>query len=386
MEKARRLGVLRVGSSLLFGGVLMASTTATRPNHYEVLGLTPAASRDEIEQAFAREVSVMRPRAFGGVVDVTIAYGVLRDSGKRRAYDDSLGLKPPPPPAPALTTRGVCGAAFFGRTRLVAEPPERAATGARTPPEPEANPPARPELRTEPATTTFIAARLRELASPEPLIEPAPISRSEPPPRPDTDVRQIALHDSLGGTEADTIPWKRAAIAVGAMALAAAVLGAWTGWDSEAGKSAAKVALPPPTTFTVGDPAATAPVPAPDAARPSQPKQPPRAAARRAPVQPTGRPADLERELAESSAPAAVPVMTAEAPAAAAAAAARLPLSNAVIARTIARIGYPCGRVAATTAAEGGAPGAFTVTCTSGHSYRAAPVGGRYHFRRVGGR
>jgi hypothetical protein len=166
------------------------------------------------------------------------------------------------------------------------------------------------------------------------------------------------------------------------MALAAAVLGAWTGWDSEAGKSAAKVALPPPTTFTVGDPAATAPVTAPDAARPSQPKQPPRAAARRAPVQPTGRPADVERELAESSAPAAVPVMTAEAPAAAA----RLPLSNAVIARTIARIGYPCGRVAATTAAEGGAPGAFTVTCTSGHSYRAAPVGGRYHFRRVGGR
>src|SRR6185503_15092204 len=100
-----------------------------------------------------------------------------------------------------------------GRTRLVAEPPERAATGARTPPEPEANPPARPELRTEPATTTFIAARLRELASPEPLIESAPISRSEPLPRPDTDVRQIALHDSLGGTEADTIPWKRAAIA-----------------------------------------------------------------------------------------------------------------------------------------------------------------------------
>jgi hypothetical protein len=361
----------------------MASTTATRPNHYEVLGLTPAASRDEIEQAFAREVSVMRPRAFGGVVDVTIAYGVLRDPGKRRAYDDSLGLKPPPPPpAPALTTRGVCGAAFFGRARLVAEPPEQAATGARTPPEPEANPLARPELRTEPATTTFIAARLRELASPEPLIEPAPISRSEPPPPPDAGVRQIGLHDGLRGAEADTLPWKQAAIAVGAMALAAAVLGAWTGWDSEAGKSAAKVALPPPTTFTVGDPAATAPVTAPDAARPSQPKQPPRAAARRAPVQPTGRPADLERELAESSAPAAVPVMTAEAPAAAA----RLPLSNAVIARTIARIGYPCGRVAATTAAEGGAPGAFTVTCTSGHSYRAAPVGGRYHFRRVGGR
>ena len=30
-----------------------------------------------------------------------------------------------------------------------------------------------------------------------------------------------------------------------------------------------------------------------------------------------------------------------------------------------------------------GAPGAFKVTCTSGHSYRAAPVRGRYRFRRL---
>jgi hypothetical protein len=55
-----------------------------------------------------------------------------------------------------------------------------------------------------------------------------------------------------------------------------------------------------------------------------------------------------------------------------------------VIARTIGRIGYPCGQVAATSAA--GTPGVFTVTCTSGHSYRAAPVHGRYRFRRVAGR
>jgi len=62
---------------------------------------------------------------------------------------------------------------------------------------------------------------------------------------------------------------------------------------------------------------------------------------------------------------------------------ARMPLPNAVIARTIGRIGYPCGQVASTTAMEG-ASGAFKVTCTSGHSYRAAPVRGRYRFRRLG--
>ena len=62
---------------------------------------------------------------------------------------------------------------------------------------------------------------------------------------------------------------------------------------------------------------------------------------------------------------------------------ARMPLPNAVIARTIGRIGYPCGQVASTTAMDG-ASGAFKVTCTSGHSYRAAPVRGRYRFRRLG--
>jgi hypothetical protein len=61
-----------------------------------------------------------------------------------------------------------------------------------------------------------------------------------------------------------------------------------------------------------------------------------------------------------------------------------MPLSNATIARTIARIGYSCGQVASTEAVEGES-GVIKVTCTSGQSYRAAPVRGRYHFRRWGG-
>jgi hypothetical protein len=35
---------------------------------------------------------------------------------------------------------------------------------------------------------------------------------------------------------------------------------------------------------------------------------------------------------------------------------------------------------------DGEAPGTFKVTCTSGDSYRATPVNGRYRFRRLGGR
>lgn len=61
---------------------------------------------------------------------------------------------------------------------------------------------------------------------------------------------------------------------------------------------------------------------------------------------------------------------------------AKLPLPNKVIARTIERIGYPCGAVASATALEGDEPGMYKVTCTSGHSYQARPVHGRYHFRR----
>ena len=65
-----------------------------------------------------------------------------------------------------------------------------------------------------------------------------------------------------------------------------------------------------------------------------------------------------------------------------AALAASLPLPRRTIASTIARIGYPCGGVASSTAVEGGAPGVFKITCTSGHSYQAKPVSGRYRFRR----
>ena len=79
----------------------MGSTVKLRPNHYEVLGLTPGASGDEIAQAFAKALSDLRPRPFGSLAEVTVAYEILRDRSKREAYDISLGLKPKPkPPAP----------------------------------------------------------------------------------------------------------------------------------------------------------------------------------------------------------------------------------------------------------------------------------------------
>jgi hypothetical protein len=58
-------------------------------------------------------------------------------------------------------------------------------------------------------------------------------------------------------------------------------------------------------------------------------------------------------------------------------------LPKAAIARTIQKIGYPCGGVSSVAAVDAG--GVFKVTCSSGHSYRAAPVGGRYRFKKWSG-
>jgi len=344
----------------------MASTVKTRPNHYEVLGLTPTASSDEIARAFAMEISIFRPHGFGGIAEVTVAYETLRNPARRRAYDSALGLnaKREPEPAHLLSSSGVGGASFLGRPGPFAEPAE---------------PPAKSE------TTPFIAAAPRELASPEPLRKTAEAATPQPQPQPRFEALSTSEDADLG--EEGSTPWKRIGIAAGGVALAVGILGAWAGWMTGNGAvpqpdRAAKVALPPPTTFAVGDPAqagAALPVEQPRAARP---KRPTLAAAPPERHRPASRLASLDEQLAE---PVAAP---ADAPATEAApvttAAASLPLSNGVIARTIARIGYPCGEVASTTA--GSNPGVFTVTCTSGHSYQAAPVRGRYHFRRLSGR
>jgi hypothetical protein len=73
-----------------------------------------------------------------------------------------------------------------------------------------------------------------------------------------------------------------------------------------------------------------------------------------------------EPEIAETQAPVA---------------SASMPLADRTIARTIERIGYRCGSVSGTTA--GATAGVFTVTCSSGQSFQARPVRGRYHFRRL---
>lgn len=59
-----------------------------------------------------------------------------------------------------------------------------------------------------------------------------------------------------------------------------------------------------------------------------------------------------------------------------------LPLPNAVVARTIERIGYACGQVTSSSAVEGAGGPAYKITCSSGASYRASTVAGHLRFRK----
>ena len=348
----------------------MVDTMQRRPNHYELLGLTPGASDDEIARAFARELG--RPRAFGGIAEVSVAYETLRNGSKRRAYDAAIGLRQEPTPAAAVKATWAESPYLLRASAHPAEPPAARPAGP-TPARSE------PEPKTEAGPAPFIAARLQELAAPEPLNrterQAAPLPKLNLNPDPNESESQ----DPGDGI----VQWRRLAIPAGVLLLAVGAGGAWTGWQSRGGgmpSERAAMLAAPPTTFTFSDPPAAVPVRVLDEARPLQPKAPSRAAEpmRRRPAT-QSRLAKLEQQLAEPSPAEPVPAVLAADSTPAAAIPAALPLSSAVIARTIGRIGYPCGKVA--SASQSDSAGVFTVTCTSGHSYRATPIRGRYHFR-----
>lgn len=335
----------------------MASTATARPNHYEVLGLAPGASADEVAQAFAREISPLRPRAFGGIAEASIAYETLRDPARRRAYDEALGMGAEPvreKPSPVAQEAAPAGAA-------VVKPKPK--------PKPDAGP--QVELRFEPSLREVLAAR--------------------------------RVEDERRRRRADAVAvWKRPGIIVGAVfvgvGLAGAVAGLWSGREVAPKEAPATVSLPPakvaPPAAAPAAPLETAPPPV---VAPPPHEVTPRAAAP-APAKAAPAPATLPipTDAAPEQQPAvqSAPDESSSEPTTAAAATdttdvvavtASLPLPDKVVARTIERIGYGCGAVDSTTAVEG-APGVFKVTGTSGDSYKATPVHGRYHFRRWGSR
>jgi hypothetical protein len=346
-----------------------------------MLGLEPTASRDEIERAFAREISIFRPRAFGGLAEVGIAYETLRDPARRRAYDESIGLGPKPAPKPAPARHE--WAPFM--IRASASPAERRAVDPLRRPAPKAETQPRPKAR---PTQPFVSAPVRTF---EPLRRPAADVRPKPVPQM---LRPAVEEESGNDGEEGAIDWKRPAVIAGALILGVGLFGAWAGvvaGNEVEAEQAVTVAVPPAKRVSTAavEPAASALtfVPTRSERRARHASIARRSERARPPLQIALPEAQADAAQAEPGPPDAIP---GEAPApdspAVTPASVKLPLSNAAIARTIGRIGYACGQVASTSAVEGAGPGVFNVTCTSGHSYRAAPVRGRYHFRRVGSR
>lgn len=347
----------------------MASTISSRPSHYDALGLSPAATQDEIARAFGKAMGLFGARSAAAAARLGLAFETLRNPEKRRAYDESIGLKRDPAPAPAPM------AVSF---RISARPASA---------EPHV------EAAQDPTPTSFIASSLREIARPvdldpsaRPAVQPQPLRRSvEPPAAAPLQVQDLAEADDR------PIEWKRPAIAVGTVLLAAGLVGALAGvsvkgdLQSQAAVTTVLPAAKPSGAVATSDPAA-APVPAEmsvaTAGRPIRAQRVKAHADRAAP----DAAASLETAQAAptevaSDQPAADPLAPQGDAVIENAAAAGLPLASKLVARTIEHIGYACGEVASTSAVDGAA-GVYKVTCTSGESYRAAPVHGRYRFKR----
>lgn len=316
-------------------------STITKPNHYQTLGIAPTANSDEIASAFAKAISRFQPRPFGGVAEVSVAYETLRDPVRRRAYDASLGLRPEQP-------------RFIGA-----------------------------------AAAQALEAR---------LSAPAPQPRPQASPEPPVEARPTVEPQAGGGNGFDRAgelrfdefqhrpEWKRSGIIIGAVIAAAAVPGALLGFlsgsESEEVQVRTTISLPPAKPRPIVDAPTPTPVQDLEKARVEQPR---RSAVTAAPIETNPAPelpatSGLEpAEVAQSVPPAAGEALAEAVPVEPVTAS--MPLPNAVVASTIRRIGYACGQVASTAPVDGAA-GVFKVTCTSGHAYRAAPVRGRYHFRR----
>jgi hypothetical protein len=393
----------------------MVSSVGSRPNHYQTLGLTPAASDDEIKQAFTTKMGLFGAHPLGEAAQLCIAYETLRNPAKRRDYDRALGLTP----VPEGRQWGFGLAQKKWRPFIAAGPLDDVIPQARADARSEPHVTAEPQREApEPRIASFIAESLRELARPMAVEESAGPARPpqvrevqpEPTPEPEVETRieQIlaapqAEEDSFGSVEEERgFDLKRPALAVGGFILAAGLIGTMSGLSLKDDVESASAAPEPALTIPVpapkaGTAASAAPTPG-ATAQTTQPDQPVAAYsyAPRSRHSSSHKLTSWARQQVQSdsgveeASAQAQPAEVANAdlstdPLAPKPVEATMPLPSKVIARTIERIGYSCGEVSSTSAVEG-SQGSYKVTCSSGQTYQATPVHGRYRFKRSGSR
>ncbi|MCL6699251.1 hypothetical protein LZ496_10720 [Sphingomonas sp. NSE70-1] len=344
----------------------MSDFVSARLNYYQVLGVSPGAAGDEIDRAFAREGSVFRPHAFGGLTELCMAYETLRDPASRRAYDATLrGQREAIPLNRSIGARPV-SAQPLSMGSANAEVPAKAPSSTTH----SVSPPPKPALALGPGAELHAQSepRFSQALTPSPSVE-----------------------DYLG-VEARPLDLKRTGIVLGAIIGAACMAGGAAGWwstrsidEPQETEGKATVSLSPAKPALAFTAEQAEPVPVQVAAPIERVARPKPKAAIPPPVEPmAAAPQSIAVEQQPEQIAADADLVTqaeVETPASEAVAAA-MPLPNRTIARTIDRIGYACGAVSSTASVEGGSPGTFKVNCTSGQSFQASPVNGRYRFRR----
>ena len=384
----------------------MDNKIRSRTDHYETLRVARTASGEDISRAFASQMLTARMRpdiSVARLAMLSVAYETLRDPIKRRAYDASIGLVAKPVAPPMRNAAPFIGVATIDRLNRLADP---------FPSVPQQQPQVRAaDPRVEPRVAGFIAASLRPPARrddaqsqphPSPPAQPAPAVLQEPAAEP-----AIARFDE-GSIEDGRLEIGRTAATLGACVIGVAILSIALAVpvpnpdrlpDSpESAQQALTVALPPAASADDSDVALTSPPAAEHApreaqmtvdpvARPTRP-EPGKERLAEVAVNEVAAASSALDASADQAAPVTAAVESADDSASdqspVTAAAARMPLPNATVAHTIQRIGYACGRVVSTSGVDGAADGVFKVTCSSGDTYQATPVRGRYHFRRWG--
>lgn len=355
----------------------MGSGVKARPNHYEALGLTPAATDEEIGRAFVKKMSLFGAHPMDEAAHILIAYETLRNAEKRREYDASIGLGAKREPelrpwsfavAPPRWTPFVAPATANQTEHAVAPPPE-------------------PYVTAEPPRQASATGGMAPRSSPQ--------RQSQRRPEPDGGLETLVQHlRAVGRSERESLrnaannapDWKKPVLAVSGLVLGAGLIGTLAGLsvtDNEAPAQAepAAISAPPKHRSIVTQPAVPAATTVDtQVEHPLRSEVPQFRAKRLERPRPSSWAERESLDLASASEQAAAINQPAEA------VAADMPLSSSLVARTIERIGYACGQVASTSPVEGEGQGVYKVTCSSGQSYQATPVHGRYRFRRLAGR
>jgi curved DNA-binding protein CbpA len=263
----RILSDLGLGASDDCGGNVMINSVRQLPNYYETLGLTPAATDEEIGQAFARKMSECRWDPMGPSARICIAYETLSNRFKRADYDRSHGLEPTP--RPRLSAMAVTQQRW---APFIASMPTNALgqAASETSAMPQVTERDAPEVLAGSKPSSFIAASLRELARParpgssaEALAQRR--ERPRPEANPEAQIQQMLAtrlpeRASRRQFEDRQFDWKRPTLAVVGCLVAAGFIGAFAGLslkDDESSAHAEQPAMVAPTVRQHSEAAAT---------------------------------------------------------------------------------------------------------------------------------